>query len=145
MTLTYQIALSLHIVSVIAWMAGLLYLFRLFVYHAEETEQVVKERFKVMEERLYRIITVPAMVSSFVFGLSLVAIFPPHLRQGWLHAKLLFVFLLVGVTFMGGQQVRKLSRDVVPYGSRTYRILNEVPTLLMIFIVFLVVLKPFMG
>lgn len=139
----YLSILSLHIISVVAWMAGILYLMRLFVYHAEETEQVVRERFKVMEDRLYRIITVPAMLASLSFGITLLFLYPAYLRMGWLHAKLGFVALLIGATHFASGQIGEFAQGRVKYSSRTYRILNEVPTLLLFAIVCLVVFKPF--
>jgi putative membrane protein len=138
----YLSLLSLHIISVVAWMAGILYLMRLFVYHCEETEAVVKARFKVMEERLYRIITMPAMMATLTFGIALILVFPAYLKMPWLHAKLLFVMLMMGVTHFAAAQVREFSQDRIKFSSRTYRILNEVPTVILIFIVLLVVFKP---
>ena len=141
----YLTVLSLHIVSIVAWMAGILYLLRLFVYHAEETENVVKARFAVMEDRLYRIITLPAMVSSLAFGFTLLFLHPAYLRMGWLHAKLLFVVLLIGATHFASSQIGHFAAGRVRFSSRTYRILNEVPTVILIAIVCLVVFKPFQG
>src|SRR3954463_270883 len=94
----YRLVLALHIISIISWMAGLLYLFRLFVYHAAEKEEVVKERFRMMEWRLYRIITMPAMVAAFVFGVTMLYLNPTLLRQPWMIAKLILVSLLIAVT-----------------------------------------------
>lgn len=140
-----NLLLSLHIIAVISWMAGILYLYRLIVYHVEETEVVVKERFKVMEVRLYRYITRPAMWVAIVAGLSMIALDPTYyLRAHWLHAKLALVILLIGATQLAGRTCRLLRSDQAPaHSSRYYRVMNEVPTLLMIAIVFLVILKPF--
>jgi protoporphyrinogen IX oxidase len=134
---------SLHIISVISWMAGILYLYRLFVYHAEETEEAVKRRLRIMERRLYRYITVPAMVASLVFGLPMLFLVPGFLAAGWVHTKLLFVALLVGMTLFASSQIERMETQPPQYSSRTYRILNEVPTLIMVVIVVLVVFKPF--
>lgn len=134
---------ALHIIAVVAWMAGILYLFRLFVYHVEETEAVVHSRFTVMERRLYRIITLPAMCVAVALGLGLLTIQSDYLRMGWLHTKLLCVAGMIGMTLFGGRQIEELALGNRPYGSRTYRILNEVPTLLLMAIVFLVIFKPF--
>ena len=139
----YLVLKSLHLVSVISWMAGILYLFRLFVYHAEETENVVKKRLHVMAYRLWRYITVPAMVASAVFGACMIGLAPSLLAAPWLHAKLLGVAGLVAMTLYGGSTIDALEEGTCRVSSRTFRILNEVPTLLMIGIVFLVVLKPF--
>jgi putative membrane protein len=134
---------SLHLISIISWMAGILYLFRLFVYHVEETEPIVKARLHTMQWRLYRYITLPAMVASLVFGIALLRIDTHLLAMPWLHAKLLFVGGLIGMTLFGSAQIEDLKQGTCTYSSRTFRMLNEVPTLLMIAIVFLVVLKPF--
>lgn len=134
---------SLHIISIVAWMAGILYLYRLFVYHAEEKEKVVKARLSIMETRLYRYITIPAMLASLGFGFAMIFVHPPLLQTPWLHLKLLFVAGLVGMTLYSSHQMEELQAGRSKVVSRTFRILNEIPTLLLILIVFLVVLKPF--
>lgn len=135
---------AVHIISVISWMAGLLYLFRLFIYHNQETEAVVKERFQVMERRLLNIITTPAGILTVVSGFAIVAYNPEYFfKQGWFHAKLLAVFLLLVLHVWGFFARRKLIHAPRPYSNFWLRFLNEVPTLLMIGIVILVVLKPF--
>lgn len=138
----YLTAKSLHIISVISWMAGILYLYRLFVYHAEETEEIVKARFRIMETRLYRYITVPAMVASLGFGTLMLFLQPNYFTSAWLHGKLLLVAALVAVTLFAQHQIEILETGQAPLSSKTYRILNEVPTVLMVVIVFLVVFKP---
>ena len=139
----YKLVLSFHIIAVICWMAGLLYLIRLFVYHRMETENVVKARFKVMESKLYKYITTPAMIIAFILGASLLMMNMELLKQPWMHAKLLLVFLMIGVTHMCGATLRKFANDETPKTERFYRIFNEVPTLLMIAIVLLVIMRPF--
>jgi putative membrane protein len=139
----YRHFLAFHIIGVIAWMAGILYLFRLFVYHAAETESVVKARFVVMERRLYKYITVPAMLFALVFGLLMLIANPQLFRQPWIHAKLTLVFLLMGYTGLGGRFRRKLEAGTCTVSERAFRWLNEVPTAFMIVIVFLAILKPF--
>lgn len=124
-------------------MAGILYLFRLFVYHAAETENVVKTRFKLMEQKLYRIITFPAMVAAFALGISMIASNPSLLQMPWMHSKIVLVVLLAGVTLYAGQCLKRFARDEVPGTEKFFRIINEIPTLLMMIIVFLVILKPF--
>src|SRR3954467_14050717 len=94
----YRIILSVHLIAVISWMAGILYLFRLFVYHAAETEEVVKARFIVMEKKLYRIITVPAMTVAFLMGVTMLSMNPVLLEQKWMWGKLFFALALIGVT-----------------------------------------------
>lgn len=133
----------LHIVAVISWMAGLLYLFRLFVYHNQETEPVCKERFALMEKRLMNGIATPAMAATLISGIMMLAFNPDWMRAGWLHAKLLAVFGLLGIHFWAFAVRRKLLSAAQPYRGRFLRLANEIPTLLMILIVILVVLKPF--
>jgi len=139
----YEILKALHIVSVIAWMAGLLYLPRLFVYHAYcEKGSAQSETFKVMERRLLRGIMNPAMIAVWIFGLATAwrgDWWPAH----WLHAKLLLVAILTGVHHLYGLWRKDFLADRNTRPARFYKWWNEVPTLLMIFIVFLVVLKPF--
>lgn len=140
---SYRILLALHLIAVISWMAGILYLYRLFIYHREETVEVVKERFVVMEERLYRIITRPAMVCSIVFGLGMVWQNPALLDLHWFQTKLVLVVVLIALTLGTVPLHRKLRDGEKPFSSRTLRFLNEAPTLVMIGIVFLVILKAF--
>jgi len=136
---------AFHIIAVIAWMAGMLYLPRLFVYHAASkngSEQ--SETFKVMERRLLRFITIPAMVASWIFGLILA--FSPLIDwsgDGWFHAKLFFVVVLTAYAWALASWTRDFALDRNTRSQRFYRIANEVPTLLMIAIVILVVVKPF--
>lgn len=134
---------ALHIVAVISWMAGLLYLFRLFVYHNQETEAVCKERFALMERRLINGIATPAMAAALVSGIMLLAFNLDWMRAGWLQAKLLAVFGLLGVHFWAFAVRRKLLSATRPYRGGFLRWANEIPTILMILIVILVVLKPF--
>ena len=134
---------SLHIIAVIAWMAGMLYLPRLFVYHCEsEPGSKQSETFKVMERRLLRAIINPAMVATWVFGLWL-AYNAGFFSDPWLHAKLALVLLLSGLHGFLARCVRDFANDRNTRPQRFYRIINEAPTLLMIFIVILVVVKPF--
>jgi len=139
----YRWLLALHIISVIAWMAGVLYLWRLFVYHVEAKEQVVKDTLTIMEKKLYRYITMPALTVSFILGVSMIAYNPNLLQYHWMHGKLFLVFLMIGITHMAGAVHKKLVRGECRYTSKTLRILNEVPTILMIGIVLLVILQPF--
>jgi putative membrane protein len=136
---------AFHIIAVIAWMAGLLYLPRLFVYHAMSkpgSEQ--SETFKVMERRLLRFITTPAMLAAWIFGLILA--FSPLVdwsRDGWFHAKLALVIVLSGFNGLLAMWTKDFAADRNTRSPRFYRIANEVPTLLMIAIVILVVVRPF--
>ena len=136
---------SFHIIAVIAWMAGVLYLPRLFVYHAVATKgSEQSETFKIMERRLLKAIITPAMVASWVFGLILA--FSPLIdwsTAGWFHAKLVLVVILSGFTGFLARWTKDFAADRNSHSQRFYRIANEVPTLLMIAIVILVVVKPF--
>lgn len=133
----------LHIVAIISWMAGLLYLFRLFVYHNQETEVVCKERFALMERRLMNGIATPAMVAALISGIMMLTFNPDWMRAGWLQTKLLAVVLLIGIHFWAFAVQRKLLSTPQPYSGRFLRWANEIPTILMILIVILVVFKPF--
>jgi protoporphyrinogen IX oxidase len=132
-----------HVIAVIAWMAGMLYLPRLFVYHCEaEPGSKQSETFKVMERRLLRAIINPAMVATWVLGLWL-AWDAELYRSGWLHAKFALVVVMSAMHGMFVRYVRDFAEDRNRHTQRYYRIVNEVPALLMIAIVILVVVKPF--
>ena len=134
---------ALHVISIIAWMAGMLYLPRLFVYHSEALAGAQPgETFKLMERRLLRFIMTPALIAAWITGLWL-AYEAGFFKAGWLHAKLLFVILMSGMHGMMSKWVKDFAADRNTKSSRFFRIANEVPTLLMIFIVILVVVKPF--
>jgi putative membrane protein len=134
---------AFHVVAVIAWMAAMLYLPRLFVYHAAaERGSVQSETFKVMERRLLKAIMTPAMIATWVLGLTL-AWQGGWFKAGWLHGKLLLVLALSAVHGMLAGHVRRFARDGNVRPTRYFRILNEVPTVLMIAIVILVIVKPF--
>jgi putative membrane protein len=133
----------LHILALIAWMAGMLYLPRLFVYHAEaEAGSVQSETFKVMERRLLKAIMNPAMIVTWIFGLWL-AIQGGWFASSWLHAKLALVIAMSGLHGYLAATTRRFAADRNTKSARFYRVLNEVPTLVMIGIVILVVVKPF--
>jgi len=135
---------ALHIIAVIAWMAGVLYLPRLFVYHAaSQAGSEQSETFKVMERRLLRFITTPAMIAAWVFGLILAFWVVNWSEAGWFHAKLVLVLILSGFTGVLAKWTRDFANDRNTRSQRFYRIANEVPTLLMIAIVILAVVKPF--
>jgi putative membrane protein len=145
LTAAYPWVKALHIISVIAWMAGLLYLPRLFVYHAEARQgSSAAETFKVMERRLLRGIMNPAMVATYFFGLWL-AMTPGVVdwHAGWIHTKLALVLVLTLVHHRLAVWRRALATDRDRHSSRFYRLVNEIPTLLLIGIVILVVVKPF--
>ncbi len=138
----YLIIKALHIISVIAWMAGMLYLPRLFVYHTQvETGSPTSVLLKVMEKRLLRYIINPAMIFSFIFGIMLISII--GMAGGWLHTKILLVLMLAATHGMLAKYRKDFERDANTKSTNFYRIINEAPTLLMIFIVILAVVKPF--
>ena len=139
----YDIITALHILSVISWMVGLLYLPRLFVYHGDsQIGTVSAETFKVMERRLLKAIMTPAMIASFIFGIWLIALNHGLVYETWFQIKFVAVLAMAGCHGKFSKMQRLLENDVQPLSSKTYRILNEVPTILMIIIVFLAVLKP---
>jgi putative membrane protein len=134
---------ALHVISVIAWMAGMLYLPRLYVYHCKaKAGSEMSETFKVMERRLLRAIINPAMIASWIFGLSL-AWMGGWWDAGWFHGKLA---LLLGMQLIHAGYARwrrAFANDANAHDEKFFRIMNEVPTLLMIGIVILVIVKPF--
>lgn len=132
---------SLHLVFVIAWFAGLFYLPRLFVYHAQSSDAVSLERFKVMERKLYRGIMTPCMVLAIVLGVWLWLGYGFH--GGWLRAKLALVAVLMGYHFWLGKLLRDFARDANTRSHVFYRWINELPLVLLAAIVILVVVKPF--
>lgn len=138
---------AIHVMSVIAWMAALLYLPRLFVYHAERGTpgSELSETFKVMERKLLRGIMNPAMISSWAFGLlTLVSLGPGFLAHSpWLHAKLLLVVLMTGYHMACARFRRDFAEDANTRSGRFYRMINEIPALLMVGIVILVIVQPF--
>jgi len=143
---TYTWLKSLHIIAVVCWMAGLLYLPRLFVYHAQvKPGSEASEIFKAMERRLMNCIMNPAMLATMIFGTWLgieIHAFDPH-NGWWLNVKMVPAAILLAVHFMLEKYRRDFERDQNKKSHRFFRILNEVPTVLMIAIVFLVVAKPF--
>ena len=140
----YLLFKSLHLIAVVSWMAGLLYLPRIFVYHVENIEKKESiEIFKVMEKKLYFYIMYPAMVLSWIFGLMLISIIGlSSLSFLWLKLKLLFVVLLTIYHFYLGKCLNKLKEDANNTTSKFFRIINELPTILLILIVFIVIFKP---
>jgi putative membrane protein len=139
----YNLARGLHIIAVIAWMAGMLYLPRLFVYHCDaEPGSKQSETFKVMERRLLTVIINPAMIATWIFGLWL-AYDSGFYREHWLQAKFLLVILLSGLHGEMVRWFRDFQNDRNTRPAKFYRIMNEVPAILMVLIVLLVVLKPF--
>ena len=134
---------AFHVVAVISWMAGMLYLPRLFVYHCEAPKgSPQSETFKVMERRLLKAIINPAMIATWALGVTL-AVAGGWYQSGWFYTKFVLVLILSGVHGMLSKQVRLFAADANVRPARYFRILNEVPTVLMIGIVVLVIVKPF--
>ena len=141
---TYLLFKSLHLISVISWMAGLLYLPRIFVYHTENNNiPAITAVFKVMEKKLFFYIMTPAMALSWVFGLILIhEIGFQQLGQKWMILKLIFVTALTFYHFYLGRILGQFQLDINKHSSKYYRYINEIPTLLLIFIIFIVIFKP---
>jgi len=134
---------ALHVIAVIAWMAGMLYLPRLFVYHCEaEAGSKQSETFKVMERRLLKVIINPAMIMTWLAGLYLVWA-GQWLAAGWFHGKLLLVLIMSGVHGFFSRWVKDFANDRNQHSQKFYRTINEVPTIIMVGIVVLVIVKPF--
>ena len=140
----YLYVKALHIIAAVSWMAGLLYLPRLFVYHADtDIGSVRAETFKVMERRLLKAIMNPAMIATFGFGIWMLYLNPSLLLEGWMHVKIVCVLAMAGCHGIFGRIRRQLENDQTPYSSKSYRIWNEVPTVLLIVIVIMAVVEPF--
>ena len=140
----YLLFKSLHLISVISWMAGLLYLPRIFVYHAQNSsEKKTSEIFKTMERKLFFYIMTPAMILSWIFGVILIhSIGFQQIGQTWMILKIILVIFLTLYHFYLGKIVAQFKIDQNIHSHKFYRIINEIPTLLLILIVFVVVFKP---
>ncbi|KTC86736.1 protoporphyrinogen oxidase HemJ [Legionella brunensis] len=135
---------AFHIIAMVAWFSGLFYLPRLFVYHAQTTDNISLERFKIMERRLYYGITWPSAIITTALGLILLTYDPSYyLKAGWMHAKLGLVFLLWIYHLCCGYFRKQFSEEKNIRTSKFYRFFNELPTLFLMGIVLLVVVKPF--
>ena len=140
---SYLLFKSLHLIAVISWMAGLLYLPRIFVYHSENNNEIISNVFKTMERKLFYYIMTPAMMLSWLFGLVLIhEIGFQQLASLWLQLKFVFVILLTSYHFYLGLLLNRFKFDQNQKTSKFYRYINEIPTLLLILIVFIVVFKP---
>ena len=140
---SYLLFKSLHLIAVISWMAGLLYLPRIFVYHSENNNEIITNVFKTMERKLFYYIMTPAMVLSWFFGLVLIhEIGFEQLANLWLQLKLILVTILTGYHFFLGLLLNQFKLNQNIKTSRFYRYINEIPTLLLILIVFIVIFKP---
>ena len=144
---TYLLFKSIHLIAVVSWMAGLLYLPRIFVYHSDAVENKKSEdlmsTFKVMERRLFIYIMNPAMIVSWIFGILLIhTIGINNIGFLWLQLKLIFVIILTIYHFFLFQCLRRFNENNNSYSSKFYRIINEIPTVLLIAIILVVVFKP---
>jgi putative membrane protein len=144
MTSGYLWLKAFHIIGVVTWFAALFYLPRLFVYHSTTTDEAGRERFKVMEDKLYRIIMRPSMIITVVLGTWIMVLTWEAFGSSiWLWIKLAGVVVLLGYHHYCGRVIQAFASDQSPHSERFYRIFNEVPSLLLILIVILVVVKPF--
>ena len=140
---SYLLFKSLHLIAVISWMAGLLYLPRIFVYHSENSNEIVVSVFKTMERKLFYYIMMPAMFLSWLFGLILISLIGfENLGNLWLQLKFVFVILLTIYHFYLRNLLNKFSLDQNQKSSKFYRYINEIPTILLILIIFIVIFKP---
>ena len=140
----YLLFKSLHLISVISWMAGLLYLPRIFVYHAQNnSEPIISEVFKVMEKKLFFYIMTPAMILSWLFGLLLIhEIGFEQLGQTWMVLKLVFVILLTIYHLYLGSILNQFKLNLNQHSHKFFRYINEIPTILLILTIFVVIFKP---
>ena len=140
----YLLFKSLHLISVISWMAGLLYLPRIFVYHSENSDdKKISDVFKIMEKKLYIYIMTPAMILSWLFGLLLIYNTGfQQLGQTWMILKIIFVIFLTLYHFYLGKTLNQFKLDQNTHSHKFYRLINEIPTILLILIVFVVIFKP---
>ncbi|MEE3321363.1 MAG: protoporphyrinogen oxidase HemJ [Pseudomonadota bacterium] len=135
---------AIHLIAVICWFAGIFYLPRLFVYHAMAEDQVSKDRFKIMERKLYRGIMNPSMIVTVVLGLWMfIANIEAYKGGGWMHAKLTLVFLLIGYHHVCLAYMKKFANDANTKSDKFYRIFNEIPVFMLVAIVILVIVRPF--
>lgn len=139
----YKWIKALHLIAVVTWFAALFYLPRLFVYHAMAEDQISRDRFKIMERKLYRGIMTPSMIAVLVFGFLLFKESPHLIKAGWMHAKLTLVFLLIGYHHMCLAYMKKFERDANTKSHVFYRWFNEAPVIILIAVVCLAVVKPF--
>ena len=140
---SYLLFKSLHLISVISWMAGLLYLPRIFVYHSEASQESQKSIFKIMEKKLYNYIMTPAMLLSWLFGVILIhnlgfIVF----SELWMQIKIVFVSILTYYHFTLGHYLNDFAIDNNQKSSKFFRIYNEIPTIILIVVIFIVIFKP---
>jgi protoporphyrinogen IX oxidase len=143
----YQYILAIHIIFVVCWMAGLFYMVRLFIYHTEAQEKpepdltILSKQFEIMESKLWYIITVPSMALVLAAGITMLCLEPAWLQQPWMHIKLMFVAGLLVYHFICQNKMKQMAKGIYKWTSTQLRIWNEVATIFLFAIVFLVVLK----
>jgi putative membrane protein len=139
----YLLFKSLHLIAVISWMAGLLYLPRIFVYHSEATHESQKSVFKIMERKLYNYIMMPAMIISWLFGLLLIhSLGFSVFFELWMQIKAILIIILTYYHFLLGKYLSDFAIDINTKTSKYFRVINEIPTIILIVVVFVVVFKP---
>ena len=145
--MSYTVLKALHIIFMVSWFAGLFYIVRLFIYHTEAQEkneqekEILGRQFKIMEKKLWWIITTPAMILTVIFGISMLFLNPALLKMDWMHLKLTFVVLLLVYHFVCQKIMRKLNNNIFVWSSNKLRLWNELATLALVTIVFLVIMK----
>ncbi|PKR81886.1 protoporphyrinogen oxidase HemJ [Brumimicrobium salinarum] len=145
--MSYTVLKALHIIFMVSWFAGLFYIVRLFIYHteaqdkSEEEKNILSAQFKIMEKKLWWIITTPAMILTLVFGISMLIVNPALLKMPWMHLKLTFVVLLLVYHFVCQRIMSRLNKNIFKWNSNKLRLWNEVATLALVAIVFLVSMK----
>jgi putative membrane protein len=145
--MTYLWFKAFHLVGVVAWFAGMFYLPRLFVYHAEANEQpdavrtVLQQQYHIMETRLYRIIMTPAMLLTVVMAIGMLVTAPDVLKQTWLHVKLALVLVLIGYHHICGRLIKEMAQGKFRFSGQQFRWFNEFPTVLFVVVVLLAVFK----
>ena len=133
---------AFHVIAMVTWFAGLFYLPRLFVYHSDAGDWISVERFRIMERRLFILMTIGGLL-TLAFGIAMVVAAPAYLKMGWLHVKLTLVGLLIVYHGLCYKFVRDFAHDRKTHSARWFRMFNEVPSVLLIGIVILAVVKPF--
>ena len=138
---------AIHIIGFVAWFAGLFYLVRLFVYHAEALDKaqpekdILSKQYSIMEERLFSIITRPAMIITFIAGIAMLILYKGYLQEGWMHIKLTLIVLLAAYSERCKTHIKKLARGELPMTSVRFRMYNEVPTIILIAVVVLAIFR----
>lgn len=141
--MTYLWLKAFHIIAVVCWFAGLFYLPRLFVYHAQSNDSISQERFSIMERKLYRGIMHPSLIATLLLGLSMLYINPALLKAGWMHIKLTLLIVLIMYHFSLGVIYQRFAQGLNKKSHVFYRWFNELPVLFLVAIVLLAILKPF--